>query len=311
MRVRARPGRPARRGGGPCARSGASGRASASRWRCPRPRRHPASHGRRPPTGARRDGRPAGTASIRRRGGGCPCCRRARRAGSWTAAPSSAPRRSRRRTARPGSGCRARTPPGRPRPRGASPCRTGSGKSSARRPKPGIEAVQPQSAGSNSSRSIWSVSPGSAPSTATGPVTWSTRSKSSVARSAFVDSAFSWPKRGVEAVELDDLARPDRRHRLDGRVPDEVVLVARDVERRLGKGPSAHSTSTRHPSRDRARRDGPGGEDERRRADAVRVRGAARTVRRHRSRAPAWIDPSTGPTTAASPTGAHRDRGES
>ena len=40
---------------------------------------------------------------------------------------------------------------------------------------------------------------------------------------------------GVEAVELDDLARPDRRHRLDRRVPDEVVLVARDVERRLGR----------------------------------------------------------------------------
>lgn len=49
--------------------------------------------------------------------------------------------------------------------------RKGSGKSAASSPKPGIEAVQPQSAGSNSSRSTWSVSPGSAPETSTGPVT--------------------------------------------------------------------------------------------------------------------------------------------
>src|SRR5688500_778523 len=39
------------------------------------------------------------------------------------------------------------------------------GESSASRPKPGIEAVQPQSAVVNSRRSTWSVSPGCAPAT--------------------------------------------------------------------------------------------------------------------------------------------------
>ena len=68
-----------------------------------------------------------------------------------------------------------------------------SGKSSASSPKPEIEAVQPQSAGVKSSRSTWSVSPGSAPSTATGPVTWSTRSKSRVASALVVESAVIWP----------------------------------------------------------------------------------------------------------------------
>ena len=67
------------------------------------------------------------------------------------------------------------------------------GNSSASRPKPGIEAVQPQSAGWKASSSIWTVPPGSAPSTATGPLTWSTRAKSSVPISAVVDSAVSWP----------------------------------------------------------------------------------------------------------------------
>jgi len=37
------------------------------------------------------------------------------------------------------------------------------------------------------------VSPGCAPSTAIGPFTWSTLEKSSVARSATVDTAVSWP----------------------------------------------------------------------------------------------------------------------
>ncbi len=68
-----------------------------------------------------------------------------------------------------------------------------SGKSSASSPKPEIEAVQPQSAWVKSSRSTWSVSPGSAPSTATGPVTWSTRSKSRVASDSVVESAVISP----------------------------------------------------------------------------------------------------------------------
>ncbi len=71
--------------------------------------------------------------------------------------------------------------------------RAGSGKSSASSPKPGIEAVQPQSAGSNSRSSTWSVSPGSAPTTAIGPLTWSTRLKSSRARSSTVEVSVSCP----------------------------------------------------------------------------------------------------------------------
>src|SRR5688572_9783476 len=68
-----------------------------------------------------------------------------------------------------------------------------SGKSSASRPKPGIEAVQPQSAVVNSRRSTWSVSPGSAPATSIGPLTWSTPAKSRSASVSVVDSALSWP----------------------------------------------------------------------------------------------------------------------
>jgi hypothetical protein len=69
----------------------------------------------------------------------------------------------------------------------------GSVKSSASRPKPGMLAVQPQSAGWKSSSSISRVSPGSAPSTAIGPLTWSTREKSSAARSATVEYCVIWP----------------------------------------------------------------------------------------------------------------------
>src|SRR5688572_1360115 len=68
-----------------------------------------------------------------------------------------------------------------------------SGKSSASRPKPAIDAVQPQSAGVKSSSSTWSVSPGSAPATSIGPLTWSTPSKSSSARLSVVESAVIWP----------------------------------------------------------------------------------------------------------------------
>src|SRR6187200_146821 len=54
-------------------------------------------------------------------------------------------------------------------------------------------AVQPQAAGASSRMSIWSVSPGSAPATSTGPVTWSTWSKTRVSSDAVVESAVSWP----------------------------------------------------------------------------------------------------------------------
>ena len=86
-------------------------------------------------------------------------------------------------------------------PGSSSPCRPSrrvmrsacSSKSSVSRPKPGKLAVQPQSPGWKSSSSISSVSPGSAPSTAIGPLTWSTREKSTAFRSSTVELAVSWP----------------------------------------------------------------------------------------------------------------------
>ena len=54
-------------------------------------------------------------------------------------------------------------------------------------------AVQPQAWGRSSRISTASTSPGCAPRTNTGPVTGLTRSKSSAATSAGVESAVSWP----------------------------------------------------------------------------------------------------------------------
>ena len=90
-------------------------------------------------------------------------------------------------------GCRARTPRGRPRAEARDLQVAGRG---SRRPAArsrGSRPSSPSPRGAKSSRSIWSVSPGSAPSTATGPLTWSTRSKSSVASVAVVESAVSSP----------------------------------------------------------------------------------------------------------------------
>ena len=86
--------------------------------------------------------------------------------------------------------------PGRKAARPSARCvirSAGSGKSSASSPKPGMLAVQPQSAGEKSSSSISSVSPGSAPSTPMGPFTWSTRVKSRFARSSTVEPEVIWP----------------------------------------------------------------------------------------------------------------------
>ena len=60
----------------------------------------------------------------------------------------------------------------------------GSGNSSARRPKPGMIAVQPQSLASKARSSTSSTSPGSAPLTKTGPLTGFTCEKSSFATSS-------------------------------------------------------------------------------------------------------------------------------
>src|SRR5262245_55902267 len=70
---------------------------------------------------------------------------------------------------------------------------SGSGNWSANKPKPGITAVQPQPDGVNDSILTLSASPGSAPSTRTGPVTGLTRPKSSPSTSATDDSGDSCP----------------------------------------------------------------------------------------------------------------------
>lgn len=69
----------------------------------------------------------------------------------------------------------------------------GSGNSSARSPKPGISAVHPHSGFSICKTSTWSVSPGCAPSTYTGPLTWSKVARFRVSIDLTVDSAVSCP----------------------------------------------------------------------------------------------------------------------
>src|SRR5882724_3072203 len=66
-------------------------------------------------------------------------------------------------------------------------CRPGSLNWSVSRPKPGMFAVQPQPEGANDSSVTLIASPGSAPSTYTGPATGLTRAKSSLGTSATVD----------------------------------------------------------------------------------------------------------------------------
>ena len=197
----------ARSRGRPCARSGGPSPASASRSPSRTPRRRPASRARRRSRTGRPPRRRAGTASSPRPGAGCPCSRRGGRAGSCSAGRSSgatpiSPQNGASGTWMPGQ--YSARPPAQEAP---SPCRYGSAKSSASSPKPGMLAVQPQFAGSSSRMSIWSESPGSAPATSTGPLTWSTWSKTSVSRSAVVDFGGQLPVRRIEAIEADDVAR--------------------------------------------------------------------------------------------------------
>src|SRR6202051_4058538 len=72
-------------------------------------------------------------------------------------------------------------------------CRAKSGKSAASSPKSGKTPVQPQPEVSKPSNVTFSVSPGSAPSTYTGPAIGLIRSGSSVASSPTVDLAVIWP----------------------------------------------------------------------------------------------------------------------
>ena len=134
--------------------------------------------------------------------------------------------------------------------------RYGSGNSSASRPNPGMLAVQPQSAGSNSSRSIWSVSPGSAPSTAIGPLTWSTRSKSRRPKSSYRRLGAQLAAGGVEQVELDQGAAIDGLDRRDRGIPGQVEPIARDVDR--GCRRHRRTLSSRRPAPPPARMPPPG-----------------------------------------------------
>ncbi len=69
----------------------------------------------------------------------------------------------------------------------------GSGNSSASRPNPGIRAVQPHSAVSTERTSTWRTSPGSAPSTYTGPFTWSSSAKIKDLMHSTVESSLICP----------------------------------------------------------------------------------------------------------------------
>src|SRR3546814_732588 len=98
----------------------------------------------------------------------------------------------------PQNGFRGTLPPA-PYSAGANDCGSyfqiwsaGSLNWSASRPKPGMLAVQPQPEGVRPRIVTLIASPGSAPSTWTGPVTGFTLPKSSFARSASVDFAESW-----------------------------------------------------------------------------------------------------------------------
>src|SRR5258708_853877 len=72
-------------------------------------------------------------------------------------------------------------------------CSAKPGKSAANSPKSGKIPVQPQPEVSKPSNVTFSVSPGSAPSTYTGPAIGLTTSGSSVERSPTLDWAVSWP----------------------------------------------------------------------------------------------------------------------
>ena len=163
----------------------------------------------------------------RRRGGGCPCCRRGRRAGSCESGPRSRARRpARRRTgtighadARPELGALARPPA-----RRVTLVDTGSGKSSASSPKPGIDGG-PAPVGRLEARGgrPGGVSPGSAPSTATGPLTWSTPvevERREVGGRRLGGQLARSRRRGSRTRPTSPDA--DRRDRRDRRVPGQV-----------------------------------------------------------------------------------------
>ena len=119
-------------------------------------------------------------------------CRHGRPAESWTAAPSPAPRPPPHRTGPAGPGYRARTRPGRRRREGGDLV-GGVREVIGQQPKARDRGRPSPVGGGKSSRSIWSVSPGSAPRTSTGPLTWSTWSNTRVAMSLTVELAVNWP----------------------------------------------------------------------------------------------------------------------
>ena len=87
--------------------------------------------------------------------------------------------------------------------------------------------------------------PARRPTTSTGPVTWSTLVEVEGVERLGRRGGRDLAVRGVQAVELDDVARADARHRRDGRVPGQVVLVAGDLDGCGGK--SHRRTSVRRP----------------------------------------------------------------
>ena len=75
---------------------------------------------------------------------------------------------------------------------------------------------------------IFSASPGSAPSTKTGPVTGLTLAKSSVATSADRRAALKVAVARVETFEVDRLAGLARQRRREIAAPGEIMVLAMD-----------------------------------------------------------------------------------
>ena len=148
-------------------------------------------------------------------------------------------RPSRRRTARAGRGCPARTRLVPLAPGTARDLVERVGEVVGQQPEAGdVGGPAPVAPASSSRMSIWSVSPGSAPATSTGPLTWSTWSKIERPRSAVVESAVSWPFDASRQSNADDVARrrPSRPAGSPGPRPGGVASRATWIDRRVEHG---------------------------------------------------------------------------
>jgi hypothetical protein len=103
-------------------------------------------------------------------------------------------------------------------------CKAASLNWSARRPKPGILAVQPKPEGAKCSIRTLTASPGSAPSIWIGPVTGLTLPGSRASTSATVARRDELSRRAVETLELQGGSRCDRLDGRDRTIPPEMMI---------------------------------------------------------------------------------------